>query len=84
MFSVWFIVYLLSTHFFVVYRKNLGGKLGLILTEEMKLKMMGDLAELSLQSLSKAFGEKTGLVLDFTCLAAVELSRNSLINVNLR
>lgn len=40
--------------------KNLGGKLGVILTEEMHLKTMGDLAKLGLQDLSKQFGEKTG------------------------
>ncbi len=42
------------------YRKNLGGKLGVILTEEMHLKTMGDLSKLSLMDLSKQFGEKTG------------------------
>jgi len=41
-------------------RKNLGGKLGVILTEEMRLKTMGDLAKIGLLDLSKQFGEKTG------------------------
>ena len=39
---------------------HLGGKLGLILTEEMGLEMMGDLAKISLNELTKKFGEKTG------------------------
>ena len=41
-------------------RKNLGGKLGIILTEELNLKTVGDLAKFSLNELSKKFGEKTG------------------------
>ena len=32
----------------------------MILTEEMRLKTMGDLAKISLSELSKQFGDKTG------------------------
>ena len=56
--------------------KNLGGKLGVILTEEMGLKMMGDLAEMSWHSLCKAFGEKTGLVRLLDVAARRKGSRN--------
>jgi hypothetical protein len=41
-------------------RKNLGGKLGISLTEELKLKTIGDIAKLSIDFLTEQFGEKTG------------------------
>jgi hypothetical protein len=40
--------------------KNLGGKLGVILTEELKVMTMGDLARIDLNELVRKFGEKTG------------------------
>lgn len=44
------------------YRKNLGGKLGLILTQELKLQTIGDLARLNQNFLIDKFGDKTGFV----------------------
>jgi DNA polymerase eta len=40
--------------------RNLGGKLGNILNEELNLKTMSDLAKMSLSDLTKRFGDKTG------------------------
>lgn len=40
--------------------KNLGGKLGFILSEELNLKTVGDLAKIDMNELVKKFGEKTG------------------------
>jgi hypothetical protein len=38
----------------------LGGKLGFILSEELNLKTVGDLAQFNISDLVKKFGEKTG------------------------
>jgi DNA polymerase eta len=40
--------------------RNLGGKLGIILNEELNLKTMSDLAKMELIDLVRRFGEKTG------------------------
>jgi hypothetical protein len=40
--------------------KNLGGKLGIILTERLKLKTMKDISTLAQSELKNKFGEKTG------------------------
>ena len=40
--------------------RNLGGKLGSILNEELNLKTMSDLAQMNLNDLIKRFGDKTG------------------------
>lgn len=40
--------------------KNLGGKLGVILSEELKLKTMSELSKISLSELTRRFGDKTG------------------------
>ena len=40
--------------------KNLGGKLGVILNEELNLKTMSELAQISVSDLTRRFGDKTG------------------------
>ena len=44
----------------MLFRKNLGGKLGFILTQNLKLEFMSDIAKLSQDYLVEKFGEKTG------------------------
>ena len=43
----------------------MGGKLGVILTEEMRLINMSDLAKVPKVDLVRRFGEKTGLFFKF-------------------